>query len=239
MLGVAAGAAGVGGCGRVWRVPEQLVREALRGPGLESRLQTVCGLCEAGCGVTVRQVDGIPVGLQGNPNHPLNRGGLCPVGQAGLEILYAPERLEGPIKRSAGSGFETTTWQAAIEEIGERLKTLTEQGQGDRIVLLTEEPGNLFFDLAEEFVRCFGSGSCARLGGVDSTPYTLTQGIDAVPGFDLAETDLVLSFGLDVFEDGPTPLHAVASLIGSRATEDRAGLLHVGTRLSASASNVA
>jgi anaerobic selenocysteine-containing dehydrogenase len=56
-----------------------------------------------------------------------------------------------------------------------------------------------------------------------------------MPGFDLGQTDLVLSFGLDLFEDGPTPLQAIASLIGSRPTEARASLLQVGTRMSPSA----
>ena len=58
MLGVAAGAAGMGGCGSKWLVPDNLVELAQRGPGLESSLQTICGLCEGGCGLTVRLVDG-------------------------------------------------------------------------------------------------------------------------------------------------------------------------------------
>ena len=63
--GLAAGA-GMAGCDRLWSVPDRLVDLALRGPGLESHLQSVCGLCEGGCGLTVRLVDGLPVGLKGN-----------------------------------------------------------------------------------------------------------------------------------------------------------------------------
>ncbi|MGB3562864.1 MAG: twin-arginine translocation signal domain-containing protein, partial [Thermoanaerobaculia bacterium] len=130
MLGVAAGAATVGGCGREWAVPDRLVDLALRGPGLESQAQTICGLCEGGCGLTVRLVDGLPVGLKGNPHHPLNRGGLCPVGQAGLEVLYAPGRLQGPLRRDAEGAYESTTWESALGEIGGRLADLRAAGEG-------------------------------------------------------------------------------------------------------------
>ncbi len=235
MLGVASGAAGMGGCGRMWRVPDQRVREALRGPGIEGSLQTICGLCEAGCGLTVRLVDGLPAGLKGNPNHPLNRGGLCPVGQAGLEILYAPERLESPLRKRVDGGFEPISWEEALGEVGDRLASLIERGEGHRIALMTEEPGRLFGELAERLAHALGSPSFIQLGGLSTLPYELTQGVAEVPGFDLAQTDLVLSFGLDLFEDGPAPLHAIASMIGSRSTEARARLLHAGTRLSPSA----
>jgi anaerobic selenocysteine-containing dehydrogenase len=235
MLGVAAGTASLGGCGRLWGVPDHWVQEALRGPGLESSLQTVCGLCEAGCGVTVRLVDGIPVGLRGNANHPLNRGGLCPVGQAGLEVLYAPDRIRGPRRRLSGGGFEDVSWEGALGEIGDRLASLIEAGEGDRVALMTEEPGQLFYDMAQRFSQSLGSSSCIQLGRLSTLSYELTQGVDEVPGFDLAQTDLVLSFGLDLFEDGPAPLQAISSMIGSRSTEARASLLQVGTRMSPSA----
>jgi AAA family ATP:ADP antiporter len=45
----------------------------------------------------------------------------------------------------------------------------------------------------------------------------------------------VLSFGLDRFEDGPAPVHAISALVGSRPTEQRCTLLHVGSRLSPTA----
>ncbi|MEJ2086120.1 MAG: molybdopterin-dependent oxidoreductase, partial [Acidobacteriota bacterium] len=235
MLGVAAGAAGMGGCGRLWGVPDRMVQEALRGPGVESHLQTLCGLCESGCGVTVKLVDGMPVGLKGNPNHPLNRGGLCPVGQAGLEVLYAPKRLEGPLRRTGSGEFQTLGWDEALNEIATRLATLKRDARGDRIALISGEPGELFQELTERFVAALDSPNLTRVGDPAALAYRLTQGVDAVPGFDLAGTDLVFSFGLDLFEDGPAPLHAIAALVGSRVTEERAVLLHAGTRLSPSA----
>lgn len=235
LLGVAAGTVGVGACDGRWRVPDRLVELAQRGPGLESFKNTVCGLCQSGCGLTVRLVDGLPVGLRGNPRHPLNRGGLCPVGQAGLEVLYAPDRLTTPLRRTTDGGYEEIDWETALGEITGRLTDLAAAGRGHRLAVLTEEPGRLFNDLAGRFTHALGSPNFAHLGDGAALGYQLTQGVAEVPGFDLGESDLVLSFGLDLFEDGEAPLHAIAALVGARETAERAQLLQVTTRLSPSA----
>ncbi|MDH3402686.1 MAG: molybdopterin-dependent oxidoreductase [Acidobacteriota bacterium] len=235
MLGVGAGAVGLGGCRQAWSVPDRLVELALRGPGLESQVQTICGLCAGGCGLTVRLVDGLPVGIRGNPHHPLNRGGLCPVGLAGLEVLYAPGRLQGPLRRQAGGEHGATTWEEALDEIATRLTALTAAGQGDRVAFLSGEPSELFHDLARRFLHGLGSANLSRLDDA-GLAHELTQGIARAPGYDLGGADLVVSFGLDLYEDGPTPIHATAAMIGSRPTEQLGALIQVGTRVSPSAS---
>ena len=236
MLGVATGSLGLGGCDREWLVPDNLVELAQRGPGLESQVPTICGLCESGCGLTVRLVDGVPVGLKGNPHHPLNRGGLCPVGQAGLEVLYAPNRLRKPQRRSPRGELEPISWNDALAEIGRLLGKLRSENQGSRLALLTDEPGLLFQELAASFARAMGTSNVSSSKNNEFLPFTLTQGIGQVPGFDLGKADLVMSFGLDLFEDGSAPLHAISSVVGSRATEERAALLYAGTRLSSGSS---
>lgn len=235
LLGLAAGATGLGGCGRVWSIPDSLVELALRGPGEQSERQTICGLCESGCGLTVRLVDGLPVGLKGNGRHPLNRGGACPVGLTALDVLYAPDRLRTPLRRAARGEFLPATWEEALEEIAHHLASLREAHLERRLVVLSDEPGQLFSELVLRFAHAFGSPNVAPAASSGALPFLLTQGLAETPGFDLARADLVLSFGLDLFEDGPAPLHAIAALVGMRATEARAALIHVGTRLSPSA----
>lgn len=228
-------AAAMLGCDRQWSVPERLVALALRGPGLETHANTICGLCEGGCGLTVRLVDGLPVGIKGNPGHPLNRGGLCPVGPAALEVLYAPERLRGPLTRGSNGEHEPTTWESALGDVSSRLSELRAAGAGARFAILTDEPGQLFHELAVRFAAAIGSSNVSRSVTPRSLPFLLTQGLNGVPSFDLARADLVLSFGLDIYEDGPAPVHAISALAGARASGARCTLLHVGTRLSPSA----
>lgn len=235
LLGLVAGATGMGACDRFWSVPDHLVELALRGPGLKSEMRTACGLCEAGCGLTVRLVDGVPVGLTGNPQHPLSRGGLCPVGQAGLDVLYAPGRLQGPLLRDEEGRHVPTTWEQALSTVSDRITSLVRSGSAHRIVFLNGEPGQLLDDLCRHFMATIGSPNYARPVDAAAVAYSLTQGLDRAPGFDLGRADLVLSFGQDLFEEGSAPLFAISAMIGSRADGDRAELIHVGTRLSPTA----
>src|SRR6516165_5799401 len=88
--------------------------------GGERWVPTLCRLCPAGCGIRVRLVDGLPVGLQGNRNNPVSAGGLCPARLAGLQGLVHPDRLRSPMRREGprGSGRWTAiTWDEALEQI--------------------------------------------------------------------------------------------------------------------------
>jgi len=236
LVGLVAGAGGLGGCGRFWSIPDRLVELALRGPGLETWTQTVCGLCEGTCGLSVRLVDGIPVGLKGNPQHPLNRGGLCPVGQSGLDVLYAPDRITGPLQRIGEGGLRPITWEEALATLAQRLETIRSAGEASKIAFLYGEPGQIEGDLIRYFMGALGSPNHAPPMDPSALAYRLTQGLDRPPAFDLGGTDLVVSFGQDLFEDGPAPLHAISTLVGSRLDGEKAESVHVGTRLSPSAS---
>jgi len=235
LLGAAVAGAGVAGCGPDWMVPSRMLEVAQRGPGIESWRASVCGLCEGGCGLSIRTVDGIPVGVKGNPRHPLNRGGICPVGQAALEVLYSPARLRDPLRRGEDGNFYAVSWDAALDELTARLGDLHAAARGGGIALLSGEPSRLFHELAGLFLHALGSPHLGRSSAIPTVPYFLSQGLSEPPAVDLAGADLVLSFGLDVFEDGPAPVHAMAAMIGSREGGERATLLHVGTRLSPSA----
>ncbi|MCP4203193.1 MAG: molybdopterin-dependent oxidoreductase [bacterium] len=234
LLGGSVGTVSLGSCGR-FLVPDRMVELALRGPGIERQLNTICGLCEGGCGITVRLVDDLPVGIKGNRRHPLNRGGLCPVGQAGLEVLYAPDRLQGPLRRQPDGSFQPTGWDEALSEIAARLGKLESSGDGHKVAFLNGDPGQLFQDLARRFTRALGSSNITHRSGDAALVYKLAQGIDQIPGFDLANSDLVLAVGLDLFEGGAAPLHTINAMVGSREPTNRASSIHIGSRLSPSA----
>ena len=78
--------------------------------GVEAWVPSVCGQCPGGCGILVRTVtavgDGVKraVKIEGNPYHPISRGTVCPKGAAGLQALYDPDRIKGPLKRSGPRG---------------------------------------------------------------------------------------------------------------------------------------
>jgi len=84
---------------------------------------TDCTLCYHSCGTKVTVEDGIAVKVEGLESHPLNKGKLCPKGEATLDNIYHPERLKYPMKRVDGS-FERITWDQALTEIAAKLSRL-------------------------------------------------------------------------------------------------------------------
>ncbi|MBS1513695.1 MAG: TAT-variant-translocated molybdopterin oxidoreductase [Bacteroidetes bacterium] len=57
---------------------------------------SACAGCSAGCGTLIRTREGRPVKVDGNPEHPVNQGKICAIGQASIMSLYDPERLKEP-----------------------------------------------------------------------------------------------------------------------------------------------
>ena len=62
-------------------------------PGIATWYNSVCSMCPAGCGISVRTREGRPKIIQGNPSHPVSQGRLCGLGQAGVHALYNPDRM--------------------------------------------------------------------------------------------------------------------------------------------------
>ncbi|MEL6206355.1 MAG: molybdopterin-dependent oxidoreductase, partial [Pseudomonadota bacterium] len=80
--------------------------------------KTTCYMCACRCGINVHMKDGKVAYIEGNRDHPVNRGVLCAKGAAGIMQVNSPARLRAPLKRVGprGSGeFEEITWDEALE----------------------------------------------------------------------------------------------------------------------------
>ena len=79
---------------------------------------TTCYMCACRCGIRVHLKDGRIRYIEGNPDHPVNRGVLCGKGSAGIMTHYAPARLRAPLLRvgERGSGeFREISWAEAMD----------------------------------------------------------------------------------------------------------------------------
>ncbi|HWP84143.1 MAG TPA: TAT-variant-translocated molybdopterin oxidoreductase, partial [Terriglobia bacterium] len=74
-----------------------LVQPEFLTPGQALYYASTCAGCPAACGILIKNRDGRPIKLEGNPEHPLSRGGLCAVGQASVLGLYDSLRLKEPL----------------------------------------------------------------------------------------------------------------------------------------------
>ncbi|MEM1048042.1 MAG: molybdopterin oxidoreductase family protein [Pseudomonadota bacterium] len=78
---------------------------------------TTCYMCACRCGIRVYLRDGTVRYIDGNPNHPVNKGVICGKGSAGIMTQYSPARLTKPLKRIGprGSGeFAEIEWDEAL-----------------------------------------------------------------------------------------------------------------------------
>ncbi len=79
--------------------------------------KTTCYMCAGRCGIDVHLRDGRVRYIQGNRDHPVNRGVLCAKGSAGILHHTSPARLRAPLRRTGprGSGqFEEISWEEAL-----------------------------------------------------------------------------------------------------------------------------
>jgi formate dehydrogenase major subunit len=116
--GLAAGALALGGKSAEASVdaPE------LRTKGLQTTT-TICPFCSVGCGLVVQTKDGKVVNTEGDPEHPINQGSLCPKGGALFQIANNERRLQKVMYRAPGSErWEEKSWDWALERIAKRMK---------------------------------------------------------------------------------------------------------------------
>ena len=176
-------------------------------PHEERWITTACAQCAAGCGVRARVVGGRAVKLDGQPSNPINQGGIGPRGLSGLQVLYDPDRITGPMRRKGARGsteFEPITWDAALDEVATRLRALRDAGNPHQLGVLSGRDRGRTLDLLRQFCKAYGTpnlseGLSRRLGAVAQAAL-LTQGIHEIPAYDWTSTRYVLSVGAGVLE---------------------------------------
>jgi len=103
-------------------------------------LKSVCRSCHGGCSALLHVRDGELVEVKGNPAGPLNRGRLCPIGSATVDLVNHPDRLKHPMRRQGprGSGtWQRISWDEALDEIAERLQTIKDEHGAEAIAMGT------------------------------------------------------------------------------------------------------
>ncbi|HEX4604957.1 MAG TPA: hypothetical protein VH724_13240 [Candidatus Angelobacter sp.] len=92
--------------------------------------RSTCPYCSVSCGVIIhtlgdkaKNVTAQVVHVEGDPDHPINRGTLCPKGASLYQEILNDRRLKKPQVRRPGSDhWEDIAWDAAIDEIGHLVK---------------------------------------------------------------------------------------------------------------------
>lgn len=209
----------------------------------ETWVPSVCLQCPAGCGILVKVVDGRAVKIEGNPSHPINEGRLCPKGHIGLQILYDPDRIKGPLKRAGARGegrWEPVSWDEAINMVAKRLGALRSQGEPHSLVVMGGRYRGQMHALFARFMQAYGTPNDVGHSSIcaDGSPiaHYLTQGIKSYLGYDWDNTNYILCFGgsfLEAWRPTTRLLRAYGHMRRERPV--RGKLVQVDTRFSVTA----
>src|SRR5436189_6045004 len=87
---------------------------------------TTCYMCACRCGIRVHLRDGQVRYIDGNPEHPVNKGVICAKGASGIMKQNSPARLTRPLRRKPGAErgtaqFEPISWEEAMGMLETRL----------------------------------------------------------------------------------------------------------------------
>lgn len=103
-------------------------------------LKSVCRSCHGGCGTLMHVQGDRLVKVEGDPESPLNRGRLCPIGANTMDLVYHPDRLKYPMRRKGprGSGrWERISWDEALDEMAGKLQAIKDEYGAEAIAMGT------------------------------------------------------------------------------------------------------
>lgn len=161
---------------------------------------TICGACHNNCGMLVHVVDGVIRRIEGNPQHPFNRGTLCVKGASMREIVYSPLRLRHPLKRAGKRGdgkWKEISWDEALDLMAARLSRIRDKYGPQTLLYSTGAPVMEFqrWGFIEFFAR-YGTPNIFK-SNLCSAP--LSVALKSVYGFkgepDYAPTELIIMWG--------------------------------------------
>jgi molybdopterin-containing oxidoreductase family iron-sulfur binding subunit len=175
-------------------------------PGVSTYYATTCRGCAASCGLIAETRDGRTIKLEGNPDHPVNRGALCATGQAELQALYNPDRYRSPMIRKNGK-LVAAKWDEALRLFSQKIGETRSRGGAANAVFINQHESGSFPAFLDQWLSDFGMPAHISYDASADTEaiaaHTAAYGV-AWPRFDFNATSLVVSFGAD-FLDGWGP----------------------------------
>ncbi len=230
-------------------------------PGEEQWHPAVCTECSAGCGVIVRVMEGQRLierngekfrerlacvkKIEGNPLDPVSGGRLCARGQAALQSLYNPDRVRGPMRRTATrgkAGFVEVSWDEAVASLSEKLAKSRASDPMKILFLTTPQVSARTLNI-QRFLESLGAPAAftCSVGSLDTERRAadLVFGWKGLPRYDLGEARYALGVGADFLGGWASPVYYARQFGHFR--QGRAGLrgklVQAESRMSLTAAN--
>jgi anaerobic selenocysteine-containing dehydrogenase len=212
--------------------------------GKFSTVNSVCTLCPGACGIQVRKAGGRAVKIEGRSDYPINQGGICPLGMAGLQILYNEGiRWKTPMKRVGPRGskrWKEISWGEAIGELATRIKGLRDTGCPEKLAAIDgNQARSTMALLVRRLLDAVGSPNYMGMPRAEDTYAVATllmQGAKGPMAFDLENSDLIMSFGCGLLDGWGAPGRMLSAWREWTRSKNRTYIIQIDPRASNTAS---
>jgi anaerobic selenocysteine-containing dehydrogenase len=129
------------------------------------RVHVYCGLCIARCGAVAVVEDGRFTALEADPTHPTGQA-LCAKGRAGPELVYHPDRLTHPVRRTApkgepNPGWERISWDEALNLTAASMRRIAQRHGPESVAFSLSSPSTTAladsYGFVQRLMNAFGS----------------------------------------------------------------------------------
>lgn len=208
--------------------PQDFVR-----PGIAMFYASTCRQCPAGCGIHARIRQGRVLKLEGNPGSSVNRGRLCPMGQAGLHGHYNPDRLTKPMMRKGGKLVEVS-WDEATDNLKRHMGV-----KNSKLAWINGAVSGHQAALTKTYLETIGSKNFFVF---DTLPPAVGHAANdamfgsSMPKYDFGKAKVILSFGADFLGTWMSPVHFPTEYVEFRKPE-RGALIQVESKMTLTGAN--
>src|SRR5215213_208404 len=205
VLGAGSAAVATVGCSseKVGNLVPYLVHPDETVSGVSTYYATTCRECAASCGVIAETRDGRVTKLEGNPEHPLNRGALCARGQSALQGLYNPDRIRGPMVKEGGA-WKAIDWDRAQTLLSQRIGEARSRGAAANAVFINQHETGSFPGFLDAWLAGFGMRPHLSVDfEADSAAIEANRAAYGVswPRLSFQDARLIVSFGADFLDN--------------------------------------
>ncbi len=170
------------------------------------KIASFCTQCRSRCGCTAIVEDGVLTSIEPDPDHP-SGAKLCPKGKAAPELVYHPDRLTTPMRRTSPKGaanptWEPISWDEALDEISARMASIRDEHGSEQVAFSVTTPSGTHMSdgisWVERFIRAYGSPNTIYSTEIcnwhKDVAARFTYGSD-IGTPDFAHTDCILLWG--------------------------------------------
>ncbi len=134
--------------------------------------RSICGFCHTNCGLKVHVRNGKISSVEGDPDHPVNKGHLCIKAKAIKQLVESEDRLKSPLKKTKG-GFIRISWDEALDFAADRLTKIREKYGPESLVRFAGAP--VSYEGRDGFLQFMGAYGSPNFTGASNLCFVPRQ----------------------------------------------------------------